>query len=61
MRTSVFAGTLAAAGLAASMAGAATLQDVKDKGFLQCGVNTGLAGFAFTDDQGEWQGFDVAL
>ena len=29
------------------------------KGFLQCGVNTGLAGFAAPDDKGEWSGFDV--
>ena len=24
------------------------------------GINTGLAGFAFTDDMGRWTGFDVA-
>ena len=47
--------------VAASAAQAGTLQDVKQKGFLQCGVNTGAAGFAFTDDAGEYQGFDVAL
>ena len=61
MRTSVFLGTLAAAGLAAGLASAATLDDVKSKGFMQCGVTTGLAGFAFTDAGGEWDGFDVAL
>ena len=38
-----------------------TLDDVKAKGHVQCGINTGLTGFAFTDDQGNWQGFDVAL
>lgn len=37
----------------------ATLDDVKAKGFIQCGVTTGLAGFAAPDDQGKWQGFDV--
>ncbi|MDH4439787.1 MAG: amino acid ABC transporter substrate-binding protein, partial [Rhizobium sp.] len=31
-------------GFGASVAGAATLDDVKAKGFVQCGVNTGLAG-----------------
>lgn len=45
--------------LAAGAAGAATLDDVKAKGHLQCGVSTGLAGFSFTDDAGGWDGFDV--
>jgi general L-amino acid transport system substrate-binding protein len=44
---------------AASVAGAATLDDVRAKGHVQCGINTGLAGFAFKDDAGEWQGFDI--
>lgn len=41
------------------MAGAATLDDVKAKGFLQCGVSTGLVGFAAPDAGGNWDGFDV--
>jgi len=45
--------------LAAGTAGAATLDDVKAKGHVQCGVSTGLAGFSFTDDAGGWDGFDV--
>jgi general L-amino acid transport system substrate-binding protein len=45
--------------LATGVAGAATLDDVKAKGHLQCGVSTGLAGFSFTDDAGGWDGFDV--
>ena len=49
----------AAFGLTASVASAATLDDVKAKGFVQCGVNTGLAGFSAPNDQGEWTGFDV--
>ena len=40
---------------------AGTLDDVRAKGHVQCGINTGLTGFAFTDDQGNWLGFDVAL
>jgi len=40
-------------------ASAATLDDVKAKGFVQCGVNTGLPGFAMPDDAGNWNGFDV--
>ena len=47
---------LAAAPLAAH---ASTLDDVKARGFLNCGVNTGLAGFASPDDKGEWHGFSV--
>jgi general L-amino acid transport system substrate-binding protein len=43
----------------ASAASAGTLDDVKKKGFVQCGVNTGLAGFAAPDAAGEWKGFDV--
>jgi general L-amino acid transport system substrate-binding protein len=31
------------------------------KGFIQCGVNTGLAGFAQPDSKGEWRGIDVDL
>lgn len=45
--------------LSAGVAQAATLDDVKSKGFVQCGVNTGLAGFAAPNDKGEWAGFDV--
>ncbi len=47
--------------LSASVASAATLDDVKGKGFVQCGVNTGLAGFAAPNDKGEWSGFDVDI
>ncbi|MCO5157093.1 MAG: amino acid ABC transporter substrate-binding protein [Aquamicrobium sp.] len=49
----------AALALAASAASAATLDDVKAKGFLQCGVNTSLAGFSAPNDKGEWTGLDV--
>ncbi len=40
-------------------AAASTLDAVKAKGFVQCGVNTGLAGFAAPDSAGNWTGFDV--
>jgi len=43
----------------ASGASASTLSDVKAKGFIQCGVNTGLLGFAQPDASGNWAGFDV--
>src|SRR3990172_2029033 len=36
-----------------------TLDAVKARGELVCGVNTGLAGFAAADSQGKWSGLDV--
>jgi len=61
MKNTVFLGTLAGAALAAGIAGATTLEDVKARGELNCGVNTGLVGFAAPDANGNWSGFDVAL
>jgi general L-amino acid transport system substrate-binding protein len=45
----------------AGAAQASTLEDVKKKGFVQCGVSTGLAGFSSPDDKGNWSGLDVDL
>src|SRR3546814_8268951 len=45
----------------ATAATAATLDDVKQKGFVQCGVSTGVPGFSYTDDAGNWQGFDPSV
>lgn len=43
----------AAMGVAATTAaGATTLEDVKAKGFIQCGVSQGLPGFSNPDAQG---------
>ncbi len=62
MNKSVFLGTLAVAGLAAGIASAqSTLEQVQSRGALNCGVTTGLTGFAAPDASGEWQGFDVAV
>ena len=61
MNKSVFIGTLAAAGVVASLASAQTLADVQERGILNCGVNTGLTGFAAPDANGEWAGFDVSF
>ena len=36
-----------------------TLVAVKRRGRLNCGVHEGLVGFAYTDNRGEWRGFDV--
>ncbi len=61
MKKTVFLGALTVAGLAASAAMAGTLDDVKARGMLNCGVNTGLVGFAAPDANGVWQGFDIAI
>jgi general L-amino acid transport system substrate-binding protein len=57
VRVSIAAGLILS--VTAAAASATTLDDVKKKGFVQCGVNTGLLGFAAPDDAGEWTGFDV--
>ncbi len=62
MRRSVLLGAIAGASLVAGAASAqSTLQQVKDRGTLKCGVNTGVPGFAAPDANGNWEGFDVAV
>lgn len=61
MKKTVFYGALSAAGLLAGAASAATLDDVRARGTLNCGVTTGLVGFAAPDANGEWEGFDVSV
>jgi len=53
-------GVLAVAAHSVAMAGP-TFDNVKQKGFVQCGVNTGVAGFAQLDAKGQWTGLDVDL
>jgi general L-amino acid transport system substrate-binding protein len=45
--------------LTAFAAQAGTLDDVKARGVLKCGVNTGLLGFGEKQADGSWAGFDV--
>jgi general L-amino acid transport system substrate-binding protein len=40
---------------------AATLDTVRQRGTLNCGVSQGLAGFSQQDGAGAWSGFDVDL
>jgi general L-amino acid transport system substrate-binding protein len=49
----------AAFGIAASAASAQTLNAVKQRGAVNCGSSTGLAGFGMPDAQGKWSGLDV--
>jgi general L-amino acid transport system substrate-binding protein len=54
--------TIAAAAavlLAASASRAGTLEDVKARGYLKCGVNLGLVGFGAPGSSGRWVGFDI--
>ena len=49
----------AALGLAATAAQADTLSDVKAKGYVQCGVTGGVAGFSAPDANNNWSGLEV--
>jgi general L-amino acid transport system substrate-binding protein len=49
----------AALGLTATAAFADTLEDVKAKGYLQCGVSPSTPGFAAPDANNNWAGLDV--
>lgn len=49
----------AASAFAVTVATAGTLDDVKTKGFLQCGVSQGLIGFSNPDANNNWTGMDV--
>ena len=60
MRIRLAALLAAAALLAPSLAWAGTtLDSIKQRGALRCGVNTGLIGFSAPDAQGKWHGLDV--
>src|SRR5215475_5502721 len=45
----------------ATAVSAATLDDVKKRGTLNCGANGQLPGFGLPDAQGNWAGLDVDL
>jgi general L-amino acid transport system substrate-binding protein len=38
-----------------------TLDTIRSRGQIVCGVNTGLAGFAAADSNGKWSGLDVDM
>ncbi len=61
MRKYLFMASMVASITFASAASATTLDDVKKKGFVQCGVSQGLKGFSSPDDKGGWTGIDVDL
>ena len=53
------ASAVALAGMAGAALAQKTLEAVKARGNLSCGVGTGTPGFAFPDDKGNWSGLDV--
>ncbi|HEX8664840.1 MAG TPA: amino acid ABC transporter substrate-binding protein [Beijerinckiaceae bacterium] len=63
-----FGQTVILSAIAACAAGAAqgqqlapspTLDAIKSRGHVECGVHLGLPGFSFANDKGEWSGLDV--
>ena len=66
IRRGVLAGVVAAAVAGPARAQTAipvpgpTVDEIKKRGALACGVDTGIPGFAFQDSSGAWKGFDVA-
>ena len=59
-RVHVIFGTVAIAVFAfVATATAGTLDDVKQRDVLRCVVSTGIAGFAYPDENGVWKGFDI--
>ena len=44
---------------AQQLAPSPTLDAIKARGHIECGVHLGLPGFSFANDKGEWTGLDV--
>ena len=58
-KTLVTIALAASLGLAATSAQAAILDDVKAKGYVQCGVTGGVPGFSAPDSNNVWTGIEV--
>ena len=61
LKISLSALAVASALVAAPAFAGKTLDAIKSRGQLVCGVNTGLAGFSQADSQGAWTGLDVDI
>ena len=59
MKSTLLTAAITCAALATSAAHAGTLDDIKKRGELRCGVTQALAGFSVADDKGRWTGLDV--
>lgn len=58
LTAAILAGGMAAAS-AQQLVPSPTLDAIKARGNLECGVHLGLPGFSFANDKGEWSGLDV--
>jgi general L-amino acid transport system substrate-binding protein len=54
-------GAAAVLSLSTGVHAGATLDAVKSKGYVQCGVSTGLPGFSAADEKGQFTGIDVDM
>lgn len=61
MKKIAFLACLGLGGLAATGTQAATLDNVRERGTVACGVEADLVGFAAKATSGDWEGFDVAI
>lgn len=59
MKTLTLTAVAGAVLLGATASNAATLDDVKKKGYIQCGVTGGVAGFSAPDANNNWSGLEV--
>jgi general L-amino acid transport system substrate-binding protein len=64
MKTGMLAAAIAAVTIslgahAQTLTPSPTLDAIKARGHLECGVHLGLPGFSFANDKGEWSGIDV--
>lgn len=57
----LLAGVVMLLAAAATAASASTLDQIRARGAIHCGVTPALPGFASMDDDGNWAGFDVDL
>ena len=55
------AGALALACVSQAAVAGPTLDAVKKKGYVQCGLTDGVSGFSATNSKGEWEGMDVDI
>ncbi|QEQ98420.1 amino acid ABC transporter substrate-binding protein [Neptunomonas concharum] len=61
MKKSLITAAILSVGFAGHAMAEGTLDAVKARGVIQCGVSTGLPGFSNPDDKGNWKGLDVDM
>jgi general L-amino acid transport system substrate-binding protein len=61
MKTSLITAAILSVSFAGQAMAEGTLGAVKERGVVQCGVTSGLAGFSNPDEKGNWNGIDVDL